>query len=109
MDIKDAKATLSDLETRLNSAMQAKIDKLSPPPDHVSVVDQLGSTSAGLGCIVEVASDHNAMIEALAEYGFRMVMECGAGWGVEVFKLERAARDRVMEKLADEVKQRRGR
>ena len=71
MDTNDAKATLSNLEDHLAAAMRAKIEACG----HISKYDNLGTKEVGLGCVVEVASDRSAMLEALTEYGYRMFLE----------------------------------
>lgn len=75
-------------------------------PNHTTSYDHMGTLTVGTGCVVEVAADHRAMAEALAEYGFRMVIEHGGQWESKFFCLVGEAKTRVIEKLADEIKSR---
>lgn len=68
--------------------------------------DAMGASECGPGCVVEVASDRNALIEALAEYGLRALMEDGRASGI--YGVYTVALERLNQKIADELRQRKG-
>jgi hypothetical protein len=106
--------TLASLETRLNAAMKAKIEKLglTPEPesfsDHETTYDSMGTPTVGLSCIVEVAADRNAVVEALAEYGFRLVLESEENWDSMLTSVVCDAKAKTRKKIVDELKSKRG-
>jgi hypothetical protein len=85
-----------------------EIDFEQAAPNHLTSHDHMGAVTVGTGCVVEVASDRNAMVEALAEYGYRMLMEHGSGWEHEVTMISVEAKRKTLDKLADELKQKAG-
>jgi hypothetical protein len=70
--------------------------------------DHFGAVSASRECIVEVASDRMALREALAEFGYRMVIEEGAFWETAWREVVESARVRVFTKLAVEIDSKQG-
>jgi hypothetical protein len=106
--VKSPQTTQAEQDTLVASV------KLNPVHDdavcfgHKPEVDSFGGVSAPRGCIVEVAADTQAMTEALAEFGFRMVIEHGATWESDFFILVGNAKVRAFAKLADEIKSKQG-
>jgi hypothetical protein len=58
--------------------------------------------------IVEVAADRAAMLDALAEFGFRMVIERGGGWEQPYRLVIDEATAKIHDKLRDEIKSKDG-
>jgi len=75
---------------------------------HQPSTDKLGFVSASPDCIVEVAADSNAIVEALAEYGYRLFMEQGSLWETEFYRSFGNAKSRVLSKVFDEIKSKQG-
>jgi hypothetical protein len=76
--------------------------------DHAPVSIGFGAVTASTACIVEVAADSNAMVEALAEFGVRMMFEHGGNWGDEVDRVWFNAKKRTMNTIADELRSKQG-
>lgn len=72
------------------------------------LTDFMGLVEVPVEHIVNVASDTNAMLEALSEYGYRMMIEEGPDWDGILTRLLANAKERVIVKIVDELKQKQG-